>query len=1186
MNKINEYKFEQAVNPNSETPQLIQAMSSETGNFVAIKYFSTLITQKLKPEVIYRTFAMFNKLRHKHIIHYLECLHIEGSVYLVMDWCEGKSLLDTLKGYKALPEKLVARYIYEVLQALEYLHSQGNTHDNLKASNILTTNGQTKLTDFGLSAKISNLDVLNHPYWSAPEVLESKTFTKESDIWSLGCTIIELMTGKPPFADLPPEEARNHILTETMPLPPNASTHLADFLRICFNRDPSQRPSAKELQSYFWITTNNVIVKEDEIKETPSLISGIQLSNNLLQDKKAISIEDNLAAIDKIFDDSENSSSLSNKQSEKKSPTSLLQLAPVTNNLKKLPSDISDSDDFFGSSTSSSKHSKSSKSSKTDKKKKNNNKAPLLQLNPQNDKPKVNPPLLQLPSSNNKSPKVQPPLLKLNNQNSDNLSPEIPKSPKPPLPPNKPTSGLPPQKHLKPLLLLPGKAGDDSSFDIDDGSSEDSGSFHLGPPQNKPLISLPNAGDGKGLTILPGSPNLAAIDSFDLSSTSESMDFNNISKPKTPTPDNLLVQFAEDSSSGDIGSSLTENDFSNGAGELVIKQEVRKIANFDFLDESDESEKRIFAHRSKIEELSRELVLKLHALNSFRKDKHHLNSYLDRISEILKEEPSVRANLVSQQGVLPIIIELTNLHDKQCTYKILSIIYDMCVDQNQIKENFCLLGGIPPLMDFIKPEEDFNCRERAVNILTEICSKSQDNTQMFIACNGVTAIKQILSYNLDEEWKLVVSAVETMSEIFASQRATQKADLCRIFMKAGVFKPMSEILYHYSVSKKFKDNQATHKVVTILCDLFNTFSQADTKVKKKMSKTDVMGNIIKCMYTAEDGVRFDTISLDNTLTLCKTIKFIGMDPETRENLTNSGVMGMICEMLKVDFGKVNEKSNEIKEQASREKISNLSSSDDDDDFILQPVGNGIDFNKDKNVINLLIHSNLIMLLDDMCKLSQVSTGRIATVADSRLLPHLVEFLKTESELKTMTLSVIMELYNVGKSDLNAMKKLIDDNLIGIYIEYIKHQYWGSKAITAISTLLQVDELNIENIIIQPDALENFRLGIKVVDQENAPTLIKGFTSITKKSKKFVDNLVNSEFVIILINKFNFKSDVKAISQVPAALLELVLAMFQSGAPNVTKNLKTQEIRSIINSFKNTTIVRQKTFAQQILEFFN
>ena len=110
-----------------------------------------------------------------------------------------------LEKFGKLGERLVASCVIQVLKGLDYLHHNGIVHSNLKASNILISqSGNVKLSAFGIS---HNLNVIKHrgkrvswmPNWSAPEVIRLMRASKESDIWSLGCTIIELLTGKQPY---------------------------------------------------------------------------------------------------------------------------------------------------------------------------------------------------------------------------------------------------------------------------------------------------------------------------------------------------------------------------------------------------------------------------------------------------------------------------------------------------------------------------------------------------------------------------------------------------------------------------------------------------------------------------------------------------------------------------------------------------------------------------------------------------------------------------------------------------------------------------------------------------------------------------------------------------------------------------------------------------------------------------
>ena len=102
----------------------------------------------------------------------------------------------------------MANYVVKILEGLHYLHQNDVVHCDLKAANILTTkNGNVKLSDFGVSLNLRAMeremkDVAGTPNWMAPEVIELKGASPKSDIWSLACTVIELLTGRPPYAEI------------------------------------------------------------------------------------------------------------------------------------------------------------------------------------------------------------------------------------------------------------------------------------------------------------------------------------------------------------------------------------------------------------------------------------------------------------------------------------------------------------------------------------------------------------------------------------------------------------------------------------------------------------------------------------------------------------------------------------------------------------------------------------------------------------------------------------------------------------------------------------------------------------------------------------------------------------------------------------------------------------------------
>lgn len=155
----------------------------------------------------------------------------------------------------------------QVLHGLTYLHSQGIMHRDIKGANLLLTkDGQVKLADFGVATKFSetvkSMSFAGSPYWMAPEIIESGHGSAASDIWSLACTIYELITGNPPYSDLNPLTAMYRLVQDQHPpIPKQASPELEEFLTACFQKVPTMRPSAAALLAFPFVM--------EEVVETP-----------------------------------------------------------------------------------------------------------------------------------------------------------------------------------------------------------------------------------------------------------------------------------------------------------------------------------------------------------------------------------------------------------------------------------------------------------------------------------------------------------------------------------------------------------------------------------------------------------------------------------------------------------------------------------------------------------------------------------------------------------------------------------------------------------------------------------------------------------------------------------------------------------------------------------------------------
>jgi serine/threonine protein kinase len=213
---------------------------------------------------------LLKRLHHPSVVKYEGLVRGTDAISIILEYVENGSLLHTLKAFGHLPEQLVASYVVKILEGLVYLHEMDVVHCDLKAANILTTkNGNVKLSDFGVSLnlqameKVQHNDAIGTPNWMAPEVIELQGASTAADIWSLGCTIIELLTGKPPYGDMLAMSAMFRIVEdERPPIPEKCSEELRDFLTQCFRKDPKQRPNAAELFKHPWLASSWGLYKE------------------------------------------------------------------------------------------------------------------------------------------------------------------------------------------------------------------------------------------------------------------------------------------------------------------------------------------------------------------------------------------------------------------------------------------------------------------------------------------------------------------------------------------------------------------------------------------------------------------------------------------------------------------------------------------------------------------------------------------------------------------------------------------------------------------------------------------------------------------------------------------------------------------------------------------------------------
>nr|XP_057938294.1 mitogen-activated protein kinase kinase kinase 19 [Doryrhamphus excisus]XP_057938295.1 mitogen-activated protein kinase kinase kinase 19 [Doryrhamphus excisus]XP_057938296.1 mitogen-activated protein kinase kinase kinase 19 [Doryrhamphus excisus]XP_057938297.1 mitogen-activated protein kinase kinase kinase 19 [Doryrhamphus excisus] len=243
------------------------------GQLIAVKQV-TLDT--CDPEAAEREYSrlqgeveLLKTLRHTNIVGFLGTSLHQHMVSIFMEYIPGGSIASILHRFGPLPERVLALYTHQILEGVAYLHFNRVIHRDLKGNNVmLMPTGVIKLIDFGCARRLSFIthttnssgDLLKSvhgtPYWMAPEVITETGYGRKSDVWSVGCTVFEMATGKPPLAHMDKIAALFYIGAKQglMPsLPEGFSESAKDFVNICLTSDQRLRPSADQLLQHSFI---------------------------------------------------------------------------------------------------------------------------------------------------------------------------------------------------------------------------------------------------------------------------------------------------------------------------------------------------------------------------------------------------------------------------------------------------------------------------------------------------------------------------------------------------------------------------------------------------------------------------------------------------------------------------------------------------------------------------------------------------------------------------------------------------------------------------------------------------------------------------------------------------------------------------------------------------------------------
>lgn len=204
--------------------------------------------EKMKQEI-----KIHQSLSHPNVVRFLSCFDDDKNVYIVLELCKQRSMMEL---HKRRPTVTVAEcrfYIHQILEGVKYLHDNQIIHRDLKLGNLfLNDKLNVKIGDFGLAALIEFVGerkqtLCGTPNYIAPEILQKSGHSYEVDIWSIGCIMYTLLVGQPPFETKTLKDTYSKIRKCDYRMPQTLPKWPAEMICTMLQSDPTKRPSVHDL---------------------------------------------------------------------------------------------------------------------------------------------------------------------------------------------------------------------------------------------------------------------------------------------------------------------------------------------------------------------------------------------------------------------------------------------------------------------------------------------------------------------------------------------------------------------------------------------------------------------------------------------------------------------------------------------------------------------------------------------------------------------------------------------------------------------------------------------------------------------------------------------------------------------------------------------------------------------------
>ncbi|KAK5657364.1 hypothetical protein OQA88_3430 [Cercophora sp. LCS_1] len=1094
-----------------------KAFNWGTGEAVAVKQIKLGDVPKSELRMIEAEIDLLKNLHHDNIVKYIGFVKTADCLNIILEYCENGSLHSICKAYGKFPENLVGVYMTQVLQGLHYLHDQGVIHRDIKGANILTTkDGTVKLADFGVSTSTlagpdKEAQVVGTPYWMAPEIIQLSGATSASDIWSVGCTVIELLQGKPPYHNLAAMPALFAIVNDDHPpLPEGVSPAARDFLMQCFQKDPNLRVSAKKLLRHAWIT--GCRRSDAPVSKAPANFS--QAVEEVKQWNKALkSSENNLRA--SIGSDSSgpmqghhgNGNRLlpsdPHRPTPSKGPLALAKPRPMANVFRspELADDDNWDNDFattispgalhlphikgqdnFGGLLSGDrlKAFASIDGAREDSDNWDENFGGELQtikgLRHWSDIDPQEQTIRPFPKKTEKTAESKSSHGHKRQKSSKASGSSHPKSPV------KASFGSKFQIPPRPDVVYREQSVEDYSDLFADNDNVFSNKLNL-VGKDTPQLFHPS-----DLTTLPRSTQSSVVGSVRRQATTRPsvLDEQPVRRSRSTVE---ITKFAEDEGdedfsdifgTGDAFAESEESDRGSEDGQQLML--LSKLSSNSWLGD-DEDEDDPFAMmdpgwdemdleanlaRDRHAKLAKQVEELVKSMKTTEGEDTLADLAVDLL-DMLWENSEVKDLIISAHGLLPIleILEPCTVKSRQhMILQLLKIVNAIILDDVELQENLCFVGGIPIITKFAARQYSNEIRLEAAAFVRQMYQTSTLTLQMFVSAGGLNVLVEFLDEDYDTSQNLVLIGVNGIWNVFELQGPTPKNDFCRIFSRSKILDPLAAVL-HKVLDEDDKDELA-ELVEGRIVNIFYLFSQAENYVKEVVADRQVLKTVLKDLKR---------MTPSHQITMLKFIKNLSMLSTTLEALHSADAIDFLIDVLSQSMRKGQKHFREISNQ----------------------------------------------VLNTMFNLCRLSKERQEYAASNGIIPLLMKIMKTDRPPKEFVLPILCDMAHSGSK---GRRYLWQNNGLDFYVTLLADQYWQVTALDAIFVWLQEETAKVESHLLDG----NFTTAITScfnTYKANAfdPNLLEPLLKVLRLSPSVAASLAKADMYAGIAQKLNHKKAV-------------------------------------------------------------